>query len=146
MELFRFSVDDTGVFTMGRVGTELPRPKPVLATPRVPMKATRAAKVKPVLATPRGPMKGKHFAKRLKAMKAVTKATRVSSIARGNKAKVQVYKGKKMKTKGGLKKADLTKSKRGKIVSVRKSIAGRESKWAKAMAKARAIKGYVGFK
>merc|ERR1712228_1030106 len=110
------------------------------------MKATRAAKVKPVLAAPRGPMKANSSAGVLKSMKAVKKPTRVSSIARGNKAKVQVYKGKKIRTTGGLKKADLIKSKSGKIVSARKSIAGKESKWAKAMAKARAIKGYVGFK
>merc|ERR1719199_2044169 len=76
------------------------------------------------------------------------KAMKVSTVAKGKKAKVQVYKGikGKVKTKGGLKKEDLIKSKKGKIVSAKRSKQGRESKWAKATAKARAIKGYSGFK
>merc|ERR1711907_35057 len=71
---------------------------------------------------------------------------KVSTIAKGKKAKVQVWKGKKAKTTKGLKKEDLVKSKSGKIVSAKKSQQGRDSKWAKATAKARAIKGYTGFK
>merc|ERR1712118_340684 len=81
-----------------------------------------------------------------KAMK--KKVMRVSKVAKGKKAKVQVYKGLKgkVKTVGGLKKDDLTKSKKGKIVSAKRSKAGKESKWAKATAKARAAKGYTAFR
>jgi hypothetical protein len=57
-----------------------------------------------------------------------------------------VWQGKKIKTKKGLKKEDLMKSKWGKIVSIKKSKQGKESKWCQATAKARAIKSYTGFK
>merc|ERR1719291_562623 len=74
-------------------------------------------------------------------------APKKSTIAKGKKGKAQVFKGTKLKTQGGLKKQDLMRSRsQKKIVSVRASRAGRESKWAKATAKARAIKGYTGFK
>merc|ERR1711907_711613 len=66
--------------------------------------------------------------------------------AKGKKAKVQVWRGKKVKTSTGLTKADLVKSKSRKIVSVKKSEIGKKSKWARATAKARAEKGYQGFK
>merc|ERR1711959_36734 len=71
---------------------------------------------------------------------------KVSAIAKGKKAKVQVWRGKKTKTKTGLTKDDLVKSKSKKIVSAKKSELGKKSKWAKATAKARAEKGYKGFK
>merc|ERR1719313_410442 len=71
---------------------------------------------------------------------------KVSTIAKGKKAKVQVWRGKKVKTSTGLTKDDLIKSKSRKIVSAKKSAQGRNSKWAKATAKARAEKGYKGFK
>merc|ERR550537_1375893 len=80
----------------------------------------------------------------MKVMK--VKKVNISTIAKGKKAKVEVWQGKKLKTKKGLKKEDLVKSKSGKIVSAKKSKQGRDSKWAKATAKARAIKGYTGFK
>lgn len=83
----------------------------------------------------------------MKVMKKVKKPMkRVSSIATGKKAKVQVWRGKKMKTKTGLTKDDLIKSKDRKIVSAKKSEAGKKSKWARATARARAEKGYKGFK
>merc|ERR1712151_1184986 len=73
--------------------------------------------------------------------------SRKSTIAKGKKSKVEVFKGTKLKTKGGLKKEDLMRSRsQKKIVSVRASRAGKDSKWARATAKARAIKGYTGFK
>merc|ERR1719230_682359 len=81
-----------------------------------------------------------------KPMKVMKKVMKVSTIAKGKKAKVQVYRGVKVKTKGGLKKEDLVKNRHRKIVSAKRSQHGRESKWAKATAKARAIKGYSGFK
>merc|ERR1711959_156616 len=86
--------------------------------------------------------------KAMKAMKAMKKVAmkRTSQIAKGKKAKVEIWRGKKIKTKKGLKKDDLMKNKDGKIVSKKRSQQGKESKWSKATAKARAVKGYVGFK
>lgn len=128
VECFRFTVDEDGNIAMGRVGTPLPTPTPA---PAAPMKAMRAMKAM----------------KTMKVMKTVMK--KASIVAKGKKSYVQVYKGLKgkLKTAGGLKKEDLVKSKGNKkIVSARRSKAGKESKWAKATAKARAIKGYTGFK
>merc|ERR1719335_255642 len=85
----------------------------------------------------------------MKTVKSITKKrkpAKVSKVAHGKKAKLLVYQGKMLKKKGGLKKEHLIKSKDGKIVSAKKSKAGRESKWARATAKARAAKGYTGFK
>lgn len=70
----------------------------------------------------------------------------VSKIAKGKKAKVAVWRGKKVKTSGGLKKDDLVKNKKKKIVSKSRQKQGQDSKWARACAKARALKGYTGFK
>merc|ERR1712232_896223 len=81
------------------------------------------------------------------AMKAPMKAPmKVSVVARGKKAMVKVWKGQKLKTQGGLKKGDLVKSRKGKIVSRKRSESSRASKWSKATAKAYALKGYTGFK
>merc|ERR1712066_165390 len=107
----------------------LPPPKGV-APRKMAMKAMRAVRVAKAKA------KAKPKAKPMK-----------SVIAKGKKGKAQVFEGAKLKTKGGLKKEDLMRSKsQKKIVSVRSGRAGKESKWAKATAKARAIKGYTGFK
>jgi len=57
------------------------------------------------------------------AMKAM-KAKRVTKVAKGRFAKVLVLRGKKEKTVGGLKRDDLIRNKRGKIVSKRASAAG----------------------
>mmetsp|Transcript_47005 Transcript_47005/g.135900 ORF Transcript_47005/g.135900 Transcript_47005/m.135900 type:complete len:132 (-) Transcript_47005:69-464(-) len=103
------------------------------------LKAMKAMKVAKVMKAMKVAMKA------MKVMK-VMKAMKVSTVAKGKKAKVEVYKGKKLKTTSGLKKDDLVKSKGGKIVSAKKSAAGKKSKWAIASAKARAEKGYTGFK
>jgi len=132
VECFRFTIDDEGETTMGRVGTPLPTPKS-LPPMKAAMKAMRAAP----------PMKAMKAMKVMKAMKAMK---RTSTIAKGKKAKVAVWRGKRVKTTKGLRKDDLVKSKGGKIVSAKKSQQGKESKWNKATAKARAIKGYTGFK
>jgi len=128
VECFRFTVDGDGEIPMGDLKTPLPAPKaaPISARPMKAMKSIKAMKV----------------------MKVMKKIKKVSTVAKGKKSKVQVFRGLKgkLKTKGGLKKEDLIKSKGGKIVSARASKAGKESKWAKATAKARAIKGYTGFK
>merc|ERR1719335_1475132 len=50
-----------------------------------------------------------------------------------------------MKTVGGLAKADLVKSKSGKIVSKKASLKGKKSKWIAAVTKARAALKIKGF-
>merc|ERR1712093_518255 len=55
------------------------------------------------------------------------KAKRVSTIAKGKRAKSVVLRGSTVKTAGGLTKDMLFKNKRGKIVSKRKSAAGKAS-------------------
>merc|ERR1712183_1010251 len=108
VECFRFTVDAEGEITHGKVGTPLPIPAPKPHTAM--MSAMRPA-----------PMRA------MKAMKAVKKVAmkRVSKIAKGKKAKVELWQGKKLKTKKGLKKEDLMKNKDGKIVSKKRSQQGK---------------------
>merc|ERR550534_1175625 len=81
------------------------------------------------------------------------KAMKTSKIARGKRAKSSVFNGRKEKTVGGLKKADLIKNKFGKVVSKKSSEHGQNiwkkhkhlSKWLTASKQARKalnIKGY----
>merc|ERR1712064_248228 len=82
--------------------------------------------------------------------KAMKKAMKVSIIAKNKRAKSTVWKGLKVKTVGGLKKADLMKSKTGKVVSKKSSLAGKKaykfiSKWTVAVSKARKALGIKGF-
>jgi len=114
VEVFRFTVDEDGNVTMGKVGTPAPAVK----------KALKVMKAQPVM----------------KVMKAASK------IATGKKGKLQVWKGEKLKTKGGLKKDNLVKSKTGKIVSKKMSELNKNSKWSKATKQAYQAKGYSGFK
>merc|ERR1719396_328953 len=96
-------------------------------------------------------MKSMKMASMKMAMK--MKAMKVSKIAKGKRAKVSVFLGKKVKTVGGLKKSDLKKSKSGKIVSAKASAAAKKKAtykkiigWSAAFVKARkalAIKGFV---
>merc|ERR1719471_1392707 len=89
----------------------------------------------------------------MKAMKAMKKVKKVSIIAKGKRAKIAVFNGKKEKTSGGLTKATLTKSKSGKIVSKAASAASKKKfaqsalkKWCEACKQARKqlnIKGFV---
>lgn len=147
VECFRFSVDEDGEVKMGRVGTPYPGPAPTfkqggLASHLPAMRATRNRATTS--------MKAMKAMKVMKVMKKVMKkkAMKVSTVAKGKRAKVQVYRGLKgkIKTSGGLKKEDLIKNKKRKIVSAKKSKQGAESKWAKARKKAYEIKGYSGFK
>merc|ERR1712139_107807 len=71
------------------------------------------------------------------------KKKRVSKIAKGKMRKVLVFKGKKEKTVGGLKKADLVKGFGGKIVSKKLSVANKKKSkpWLDAVAKARKALG-----
>ena len=83
------------------------------------------------------------------AMKAMRrrKAMKVSKIGK----KWQVFKGSKVKSTGGLQKADLVKSKTGKIVSKKKSLLGKKNfakrigKWSAAVVSARKQLGIKGF-
>merc|ERR1712087_1044685 len=79
-------------------------------------------------------MKAMKKAKAMKGMKAMKKVKKVSVIARGKLAKAAVFKGKKMKTVGGLTKDGLVKSKSEKIV--RKAASARAKKqWARGLKK-----------
>merc|ERR1711915_513984 len=74
-----------------------------------------------------------------KAMKRVTK------IARGKRAKLAVFRGKKENTSGGLKQSDLLKNKNGKIVSKKSSLRAKKNKFMQAVSAARKelkIKGF----
>merc|ERR1711862_836886 len=78
------------------------------------------------------------------------KAMKKSVIAKGKRAKASVFKGKKVKTASGLAKGDLMKSKSGKIVSKKKSAAGKKlfkniKGWNAAVTKARKALGIKGF-
>merc|ERR1712151_985990 len=84
------------------------------------------------------------------AMKA-KKAMKVSKIAQGRRAKASVFSGRKEKTSSGLKKADLMKSKSGKVVSKKRSLFAKKryastiGKWTAAVTKARKALGVKGF-
>merc|ERR1712190_81062 len=103
-------------------------------------------------------MKAMKAMKSMKAMKMKSamrsmrrmKAMKVSTIAKGKRGKSSVFKGTKVKTIGGLKKSDLKKNKRGKVVSVKASANGKKafkriSGWTDACKKARKALGVVGF-
>lgn len=135
VECFRFTVGDKGGITIATVGTPL-----LIPTARsLSKRSTRAMRVTKS-------MKAMKAMKVMKVMKVMKAMKRVSKIARGKKAKAEVWRGKKEKTVKGLRKEDLLKSKSRKIVSARKSKAGTRSKWARAIVHARAIKGYTGFR
>merc|ERR1712159_802673 len=83
-----------------------------------------------------------------KAMKSMKKRAMKKSAAsyktkRG--ALRAVFSGRIMKSKGGLKKDALMKSKSGKIVSKKKSLAGKKNKWILAVAAARKALKIKGF-
>ena len=82
-----------------------------------------------------------------KAMKAMK---RVSMIARCKLVKSVVFRGTKAKTQSGLKKTDLFKNKRGRIVSKAASASGKKrfaniKGWMAAVQKARKALGVKGF-
>merc|ERR1719160_1215967 len=85
----------------------------------------------------------------IKAMKAMKKKV-VSKIAKGKMAKSVVFRGTKAKTMSGLKKSDLIKNKRGKIVTKKQVAAGKKAYanikgWTVACQKARKALGVKGF-
>ena len=69
------------------------------------------------------------------------KAKKVSKIGK----KWQVFKGTRVKSVGGLTKADLTKNKHGKVVSKKMSLRGKKHKWIAAVQAARKSLGIKGF-
>merc|ERR1719454_911691 len=84
--------------------------------------------------------------------KAMKKAKRVSTIAKGTLAKASVFSGRKVKTSGGVTKAGLVKNRSGKVVSKKMSALGKKvysktiKAWAdatKAARKALGVKGFV---
>merc|ERR1712110_129598 len=115
------------------------------ANPGVPVMALKAMKA----------MKATKGSKAMKAsMKArkAMKANVVSKIARGVFAKSAVLSGRKEKTSGGLRKADLTKNGQGKVVSRKMSARGKRAwansklkAWTDACKKARKALGLKGF-
>merc|ERR1719382_2148274 len=94
------------------------------------------------------PMKKKAM-KGMKAMKAMK--ARKSKVAKGKLAKAMVLRGAKEKTASGLKKEDLFKNKRGKIVSRKAAAAGKKAYvsylkgWIESVMAARKELGITGF-
>merc|ERR1711879_1109128 len=83
-------------------------------------------------------------------MKTVMKTKRVSVIAKGRLAKAIVLRGDKQKTASGLKKSDLHRNKRGKVVSKKASAAGKKAfgqirGWQDCVKKAKKALGLSGF-
>merc|ERR1719276_225567 len=87
--------------------------------------------------------------KAMKAMKTMKKR-KAMKVSKGKNAKASVFRGTKEKTKTGLTKSNLTKSKRGKIVTKKASAAGKRnykniSGWNKACMAARKALNIKGF-
>ena len=105
--------------------------------------AKRSMKMKAKTTKKAMKMKAKKSAKKSRKMKKVKK---VSKIQRGKQGKSQVFKGRKEKTLGGLRKADLVKNKYGKVVSRKMSARARKnSSWTNAVKRQRSslkIKGF----
>merc|ERR1719509_634900 len=94
----------------------------------------------------RSAMKAKRPAMKVKKSTGMKKkAMKVSKIARGRLAKSQVFSGRKEKTIGGSKKADLKKNKHGKVVSKKMSLRSSRTLWPKALVAARKALGVKGF-
>merc|ERR1719490_699751 len=83
-------------------------------------------------------------------MNVMKQAMKVSKIAKGPRGRAAVFAGGKEKTATGLKKSDLIKSKKGKIVSKKSSAAGKKAYarikgWTIAVQKAKKELGLKGF-
>merc|ERR1719243_487177 len=92
-------------------------------------------------------MKKSMAKKAMKSMKKRAMKKTAASYKSKSRALRAVFTGKIMKSKGGLKKEALMKSKSGKIVSKKKSVANKKksAKWLAACAKARKSLGVKGF-
>merc|ERR1719384_1621684 len=83
--------------------------------------------------------------KKERPMKKKAMKKKVSIIAKGKFARRQVFEGKKVKTMGGIKAADLVKNKSGKLVTKKASEKGKKNAWAIATKKARKELALTGF-
>mmetsp|Transcript_72233 Transcript_72233/g.199201 ORF Transcript_72233/g.199201 Transcript_72233/m.199201 type:complete len:151 (+) Transcript_72233:124-576(+) len=97
----------------------------------------------------RGTMKAMKVKNTMKAKNAM-KAKKVSTVARGRAAKALVFGGRREKTAGGVTAAGLTKNKRGRIVSKRRSANGKRDykrleDWTEACMEARRVLNAQGF-
>jgi hypothetical protein len=81
----------------------------------------------------------------MKAMKKRVMKKSAKSYKTVSGAARAVWSGKIATTKGGLKKSQLMKSRSGKIVSAKKSAAGKKNKWMSAVAAARKALSVKGF-
>merc|ERR1719221_1386454 len=86
------------------------------------------------------------MAKKAMPSKMMKKAKKVSKVGK----KASVFRGIKVRTSGGLKKADLMKSKSGRVVSKKMNANGKKAykriaKWTAAVSKARKAVGVRGF-
>ena len=132
--------------------------------PRAPRRrrraATRRAAVKRVAATPKAPRRRRKAAKKAskkRKAKKTKKVVRRKSARKPRKPKTvgkkwQVYKGTRVRTAGGLTKADLVMNNRGKVVSKKRNKRGlklfkstRMGAWVAACAKARKELNLTGF-
>merc|ERR1712146_274032 len=80
-----------------------------------------------------------------KSMRAAMKAMKAMKKVSARLAKRHAFFGKIDKTTTGLKKTDLVKNKAGRIVSKKKSLAGKKNVWIVAVNKARAALKIKGF-
>merc|ERR1711953_826193 len=91
-------------------------------------------------------MKAMKVVKAMKAMKAMKTMKVMKAMKKKTRGKKwQVLKGTRLKTEGGLEKADLMKNKRGKVVSRKASQRSKGSPWMRACAAARKALGITGF-
>merc|ERR1719262_733866 len=94
-------------------------------------------------------MKKSMAKKAMKSMKRRAMKKSAASYKSKRGALTAVFKGKIMKSKGGLKKDALMKTKSGKVVSKKMHLRGKASKWIKAVNAARkalGVKGIVAIK
>jgi len=135
LECFRFTVDADGSIEVTRaeasaVADAAPTPLPFGGAPRLTGRRGR----------------GVAAAARTPAVATKARRARTSTVARGKKAMLLVFEGKKVRTSSGLRKDDLTRGKKGKVVSLKKHRLGKANKWAQATSMARAAKGFSGFR
>jgi len=142
---FRFTVDESGVVTLGSMPMSRIMKKP--SSPALTRSAMRTVKAKqPARAI--AVMKGIKAMKVMKVMK--VKTTMKTKIAYGKRGRSAVYSGKFEKTSSGLKKEHFVKNKEGKIVSKKKHALGVKAyshikAWVEACKAARLQLGMSGF-
>merc|ERR1711977_380173 len=92
-----------------------------------------------------GGMKKSMAKKMMKSMRKRAMKKSAASYKSKRGALTAVFKGKIMKSKGGLKKDALMKTKKGKVVSKKMHLRGKANKWIKACNAARAALKVKGF-